>query len=234
MFLIFNFRRYGSSSSFPLIHYVPKIQVAVLDWKPNGLEKEGLWTFLNHLVVQFMTNVWKYVPCESKRELKFFPSPPSLTRALHTETSRASSVQFDEDHQCTMSRQTFSSSRPVCSVLCGSGGGSAAAAPPVGLGVQKFSKVDLAYVTERSFWSVCELSWARRDSSNALESDTKYVFVAFCWILCTCLTYFPLVCLFHLFVHLIGCAKKSARLCLHYWTFVLNHLQIVMSKERQF
>ena len=85
-------------------------------------------------------------------EIKFFPSPPSLTRALHTETSRASSVQFDEDHQCTMSRQTFSSSRPVCSVLCGSCGGSAAAAaPPVGLGVQKFSKVDLAYVTERSF-----------------------------------------------------------------------------------
>ena len=124
MFLIFNFWRYGSSSSFPLIHYVPKIQVAVLDWKPNGLEKEGLWT----LEVQFMTNVWKYVPCESKRELKFFPSPPSLTRALHTETSRASSVQFDEDHQCTMSRQTFSSRRPVCSVLCGSGGGRAVAA----------------------------------------------------------------------------------------------------------
>ena len=202
MFLIFNFRRYGSSSSFPLIHYVPKIQVAVLDWKPNGLEKEGLWT----LEVQFMTNVWKYVPCESKRELKFFPSPPSLTRALHTETSRASSVQFDEDHQCTMSRQTFSSSRPVCSVLCGSGGGSAAAAPPVGLGVQKFSKVDLAYVTERSFWSVCELSWARRDSSNALESDTKYVFVAFCWISPTCL----IVCLSHFCLFDWVC-KNSAR-----------------------
>ena len=56
----------------------------------------------------------------------------------------------------------------------------------VWLGMQKFNKVDLAYVTERSFWSVCELWWARRDSSSALESDTKYVFVAFCRRLCTC------------------------------------------------
>ena len=159
----------------------------------------------------FRSSVYDRCSKEVKNGTKVFPSPPSLTRALHTETSRASSVQFDEDHQCTMSRQTFSSSRPVCSVLCGSGGGSAAAAaPPVGLGVQKFSKVDLAYVTERSFWSVCELWWASRDSSNALESDTKYVFVAFCWISPTCLINFPLVCLSHFCLFDWVC-KNSAR-----------------------
>ena len=38
-------------------------------------------------------------------------------KASACETSLASSVQFDEDYQCTMSRQTFFKPKLVCSAI---------------------------------------------------------------------------------------------------------------------
>ena len=52
----------------------------------------------------------------------FIDMHPPPTKALRCETSLASSVQFDEDHQCTMSRQTFSSSAVApCPAIRGGG-----------------------------------------------------------------------------------------------------------------